>query len=154
MASKKKAKTKIANTKSGKSSVENYTKPKLREKLKKQVIAGNKGGRAGQWSARKAQLLTHEYEAEGGGYKQSRDPAQKSLKEWGDQKWRTADSTRAIQGGSTHRYLPDSAWKELSVEERKATDRKKVSGSRRGKQYVANTKTAAKARKRATRSKR
>ena len=31
--------------------------------------AGTKGGKAGQWSARKAQMLAKEYKAKGGGYK-------------------------------------------------------------------------------------
>ena len=39
----------------------NYTKPALREKLKEKITAGDKGGRPGQWSARKAQLLATEY---------------------------------------------------------------------------------------------
>ena len=155
----KKAGTRAAKTagakspanKSKKSSPENYTKPELREKIKKKVIAGEKGGRPGQWSARKAQLVTHEYEAEGGRYKKPRTAAQKSLKQWGDERWRTADGKQAIQGKSTHRYLPDAAWNKLSPSERKATDRKKVAGSKRGKQFVANTTAAAKSRKRATR---
>ena len=36
---------------------DNYTKPELREKIKAEVVAGDKGGRPGQWSARKAQLV-------------------------------------------------------------------------------------------------
>lgn len=47
----------------------NYTKPTLRKKLFKQIMAGSRGGNPGQWSARKAQLLAKEYEAAGGGYK-------------------------------------------------------------------------------------
>ena len=46
-----------------------YTKPKLRERLKKRIMAGSKGGKAGQWSARKAQLVASEYKKAGGGYK-------------------------------------------------------------------------------------
>lgn len=46
----------------------NYTKPELRKRLFRKILAGTKGGRAGQWSARKAQLLVREYEAAGGGY--------------------------------------------------------------------------------------
>jgi hypothetical protein len=135
-----------------KSSADNYTKPELREKIKKQVTAGDKGGRPGQWSARKAQLVAHEYEAEGGAYKHPRNEAQASLKQWGEEHWRTADGEQAIQEGETHRYLPEKAWKELSPEEKKATDRKKVAASKKGKQYVANTPAAASARKRATHS--
>jgi len=47
----------------------NYTKPALRERLFKKIKAGNKGGAAGQWSARKAQMLAKQYKAAGGGYK-------------------------------------------------------------------------------------
>ncbi len=149
-AAAKKVAAKRAASKTAKKSEENYTNPELREKLKQQVLAGDKGGRAGQWSARKAQLVAHEYEAEGGGYKHPRNAAQKSLKRWGEEEWHTADGKQAIQGEKTHRYLPDAAWKELSPEERKATDRKKVAASTQGKQFVGNTAAAAKARKHAT----
>ena len=47
----------------------NYTKPALRERLFKKIKAGTKGGDAGEWSARKAQLLASEYKKAGGGYK-------------------------------------------------------------------------------------
>lgn len=47
----------------------NYTKPTLRKRLFEQIKAGSKGGRPGQWSARKAQLLAVEYKKQGGGYK-------------------------------------------------------------------------------------
>ena len=47
----------------------NYTKPTLRKRLFNQIKAGSKGGRPGQWSARKAQLLARKYKAAGGGYK-------------------------------------------------------------------------------------
>jgi hypothetical protein len=47
--------------------------------------------------------------------------------------------------GTTKRYLPKKAWASLSKEEREDTDRKKREGSRRGKQFVANTEKAKKA---------
>ena len=47
----------------------NYTKPTLRKRLFEKVKRGTKGGKAGQWSARKAQLLAKQYKAKGGGYK-------------------------------------------------------------------------------------
>ena len=47
----------------------NYTKPGLRKRLFNKIKAGTKGGKAGQWSARKAQMLAREYKAAGGGYK-------------------------------------------------------------------------------------
>ena len=47
----------------------NYTKPAMRKRLFQRIKAGTKGGRAGQWSARKAQLLAKLYKKNGGGYK-------------------------------------------------------------------------------------
>jgi hypothetical protein len=47
----------------------NYTKPAMRERLFNKIKAGDKGGKPGQWSARKAQMLAKEYKANGGGYK-------------------------------------------------------------------------------------
>ena len=46
----------------------NYTKPTMRKRLFNSIKAGTKGGNAGQWSARKAQLLANRYKKAGGGY--------------------------------------------------------------------------------------
>ena len=46
-----------------------YTKPTMRKTLLNKIKAGSSGGDAGEWSARKAQLLAKEYKAKGGGYK-------------------------------------------------------------------------------------
>ena len=43
--------------------------PALWSRIKSAVKAGSKGGRAGQWSARKAQMLARAYKKAGGGYK-------------------------------------------------------------------------------------
>jgi hypothetical protein len=48
----------------------NYTKPSLRKKIVAQVkAAATHGTKAGQWSARKAQLVAKKYKAAGGGYR-------------------------------------------------------------------------------------
>ena len=47
----------------------NYTKPALRKRLFARIKAGSKGGAAGQWSARKAQMLAKQYKEKGGGYR-------------------------------------------------------------------------------------
>jgi len=47
----------------------NYTKPGMRKRLFNRIKAGGKGGRPGQWSARKAQMLAQAYKKAGGGYK-------------------------------------------------------------------------------------
>jgi hypothetical protein len=48
----------------------NYTKPSLRKRIVSEVKASaTQGTGAGQWSARKAQLVAKKYKAAGGGYK-------------------------------------------------------------------------------------
>ena len=59
---KKKSKSKV-------NEAGNYTKPTMRKRLFNKIKAGSKGGKAGQWSARKAQMLAKQYKAAGGGYK-------------------------------------------------------------------------------------
>ena len=54
-------------------------------------MEGSKGGRPGQWSARKSQLLVQEYEKAGGGYRGKKTEKQKSLEKWGKEKWQTKD---------------------------------------------------------------
>jgi len=56
------------NKKSTVNAAGNYTKPTMRKKLVSTVKAGTKGGKSGQWSARKAQLVASKYKAKGGGY--------------------------------------------------------------------------------------
>ena len=46
----------------------NYTKPNMRKRLFNKIKAGDKGGKPGQWSARKAQMLAKQYKENGGGY--------------------------------------------------------------------------------------
>ena len=62
MVAKKKTKSKV-------NEAGNYTKPALRKRLFEKIKAGSKGGKAGQWSARKAQMLAKAYKEAGGGYK-------------------------------------------------------------------------------------
>jgi hypothetical protein len=139
-------------TKPPKSWAQKYTDPDLRARLKDEVQAGDKGGKPGQWSARKAQLLKAAYEREGGGYKGAKDETQQHLSQWSKEDWQTSDGsgdarTRAAEekGGASRRYLPKKAWDELSDDEKRATDAKKAEGSARGEQFVANTAKAKKA---------
>ena len=68
MAVKKKAKSK-PKAKSRVNEAGNYTKPGLRKRLFNRIKAGGKGGKRGQWSGRKAQMLARAYKKAGGGYK-------------------------------------------------------------------------------------
>ena len=56
-------------TKSRVNEAGNYTKPTMRKNLFNKIKASSKGGKPGQWSARKAQLLASEYKKKGGGYR-------------------------------------------------------------------------------------
>ena len=62
MVAKKKAKSRV-------NEAGNYTKPTMRKRLFSKIKAGSKGGKSGQWSARKAQMLAKQYKAAGGGYR-------------------------------------------------------------------------------------
>lgn len=129
-----------------------YTDPALRERLKAEIMAGDKGGKPDQWSARKSQLLVQEYERAGGDYKKGakKGATQKSLEKWTDEEWRTSDNKKADRAGGTTRYLPDKAWEALTPAQKQATNRKKQEGSRDGEQFVANTASAKQARAKAT----
>ena len=58
-----------AKPKSNVNAAGNYTKPAMRKRLFEKIKAGSKGGKAGQWSARKAQMLAQQYKKAGGGYR-------------------------------------------------------------------------------------
>jgi hypothetical protein len=131
-----------------KSAAGNYTNPSLRNQIKNRIMAGSKGGRPGQWSARKAQLLAMEYRRRGGGYKGKKSSSQRSLSKWTRQEWTTSDGKPAIQGNKTRRYLPKKVWQKLTPEQRRATNAKKIAGSKRGEQFVPNTAVARRARRR------
>lgn len=110
------------------------TDPELWEQVKAIVTAGDKGGRPGQWSARKAQLAVAMYKAHGGGYIGPRDP-DNSLTQWTNQKWRTKSGKPSHITGE--RYLPSAAIEKLSDVEYARTTRAKRAGTRRGQQFVA-----------------
>ena len=67
---------------------------------------------------------------------------QKSLKDWGDQKWRTKSGKPSSKTGE--RYLPEKAIKALSPAEYAATTKAKRAGKSAGKQFVAQPKRIAK----------
>ncbi len=123
-----------------------YTKPKLRERIKNEVMVSSKGGKSGQWSARKAQLLAQRYKAAGGGYTGGKSKTQKSLSSWTKQKWRTKSGKPSTQGpkATGERYLPEKAIKKLSSSEYAATTKAKRAGTKKGKQFVKQPKTVAK----------
>ena len=66
---------------------------------------------------------------------------QQSLKDWGNQKWRTKSGKKSSDTGE--RYLPEAAIKSLSPSEYAATTKAKQAGKAAGKQFVAQPKKIA-----------
>jgi hypothetical protein len=123
-----------------------YTKPGLRERLKNQIMSGSKGGKPGQWSARKAQLLAQAYKKSGGGYSGSKTSKQKSLSKWTKEEWGTKSGKPSTQGAKAtgERYLPKKARQALSSSEYAKTTAAKRAGMKAGKQFVKQPKSIAK----------
>lgn len=114
------------------SSTAKKTDPKLWEKIKREITEGDKGGKPGQWSARKAQLASHEYQKQGGGYEggKSRD---NHLERWTEQEWGTKSGKKSEDTGE--RYLPKKAREGLTKDEYERTTQKKRKDTRRGRQH-------------------
>ena len=123
-----------------------YNKPEARERIKNRIMAGSKGGKPGQWSARKAQLLSQAYEKAGGGYSGAKTEKQKSLSKWTKEKWGTKSGKPSTQGpkATGERYLPEKARKSLTAAEYAATTKAKREGTKAGKQFVKQPKAIAK----------
>jgi|TARA_A100001015_G_scaffold295964_1_gene375597 hypothetical protein len=68
--------------------------------------------------------------------------SQRSLKQWGKQKWRTKSGKKSSETGE--RYLPSAAIKALSPKEYAATTAAKRRGTKKGKQFVSQPKKIAK----------
>jgi hypothetical protein len=66
--------------------------------------------------------------------------SQQSLKNWTKQEWTTHDGSPSK---GKKRYLPKSAWSELSPAEKAATNKAKAAGNKKGKQFVAQPKKIA-----------
>jgi len=117
------------------------TNEKLWSSVKSSVKAGSKGGKPGQWSARKAQLAGKLYKDRGGGYSGPKTAAQKSLTKWSDESWGTKSGKPS--GKTGERYLPKKARQALTSKEYAATTKAKREGTKKGKQFVPQPKKIA-----------
>jgi hypothetical protein len=97
------------------------------------VTAADSGGRAGQWSARKAQIAVQRYKAAGGGYIGPKE-ADNALDRWTHEEWRTRSGRPSLETGE--RYLPAAAIDALTPQEYAATTRAKRRGMEHGQQFV------------------
>ncbi|RDE05104.1 hypothetical protein [Sphingomonas aracearum] len=110
------------------------TDPELWEKVKHEITAGAKGGKRGQWSARKAQMAVAEYQKRGGGYVGGKDE-DNSLHQWTEEDWGTKSGEES--GKTGERYLPKQAREALSDAEYRRTTAKKRADTKKGKQHSA-----------------
>ena len=111
----------------------NVSNPKLWETIKNKVMKMETGGtKAGQWSARKAQMAVAMYKEKGGGYTEKKD-SNNSLTKWSDQNWRTKSGKPSHITGE--RYLPKKAIDNLSDKEYRKTSRLKKTSMKKGKQF-------------------
>ncbi len=108
------------------------TDPKLWDKVKKEITESDKGGKAGQWSARKAQAATKAYKEAGGGYKGKKSD-DNHLKQWTDEEWDTKSGKKSGETGE--RYLPKKAREAVSKSEYDRSTKKKRADSAKGKQF-------------------
>jgi len=116
------------------------TDPMLWERVKTEVTEGDKGGKPGQWSARKAQMAVNAYKAEGGGYTGDK-PADNQLAQWGREEWDTKSGHPSGETGE--RYLPKAARDALTPAEYNRTTAKKRADTAKGRQYSAQPKDVA-----------
>jgi hypothetical protein len=118
--------------------------PALWKRIVASVKSGSKGGRAGQWSARKAQLAVQRYKKAGGKYKGAKSSSN-SLSKWTKQDWgyvspKDAQKPRAQRG----RYLPKSVRSSMSSSQKQEANRRKRAASKAGKQKASYQKSVAK----------
>lgn len=108
------------------------TDPKLWDKVKKEITESDKGGKPGQWSARKAQAATKAYKDAGGGYKGKKSD-DNHLKQWTEEEWDTKSGEKSGETGE--RYLPKNAREAVSKSEYDRSTKKKRADSAKGKQF-------------------
>ena len=116
------------------------TDPALWDKVKHEVTDGDKGGKPGQWSARKAQIAVNEYKHEGGGYAGPK-AEDNHLVEWGREDWGTKSGEES--GKTGERYLPKRAREAISDADYKRTTAKKRADTVKGRQFSAQPKDVA-----------
>jgi hypothetical protein len=94
-----------------------YSKPELRKRIVASVKAGTAGGKAGQWSARKAQIANKRYQSAGGSFSGPKTAAQSSLSKWSGEKWRTKSGKPSTVGpkATGERYCRQQPSKDLTA---------------------------------------
>lgn len=108
----------------------NYSNPELREKIKSQVMSSPQGGKPGQWSAIKSNILAKKYKEAGGKYTSEKGKEQKKLDKWNKEDWQYSDGKKS---GGKGRYRPKKVWDKLTKKEKDSLNQSKYKGK---KQFV------------------
>jgi hypothetical protein len=112
------------------------TRPLLWKKIVSDIKKSNKGGKSGQWSARKAQLAVNIYKKSGGKYLAKKSKSN-SLYKWTKQKWTTRSGRASVTGPnpSGERYLPEKFIKKIGKKDYYYSSRLKRISLKKNKQY-------------------
>lgn len=120
------------------------TKPILWKKIVEKIKKGSKGGAAGTWNARKAQLAVAEYKKSGGGYK-GHKTKNNDLVKWTDQDWGyVTEGDEEKPKNKRGRYLPKKVRDSLTSKEKAATNRRKRVAIKQRKKKAKYSKKIAK----------
>ncbi|KAJ5957922.1 hypothetical protein N7501_012201 [Penicillium viridicatum] len=121
-----------------------YSKPPLRDEIKKEIQNTDRGGKPGERSARKVLSTTAPPDA--------LILPSKHLETWTKEEWQTKEGsgTARHDDDSRKQYLPKNAWEKLGEKEKEGMDEKKVEESQGGKQFVGNTAEAKEVRREAS----
>ena len=109
-----------------------HADPALWERIKKQVMDDDKGGKPGQWSAIKAMIASKKYKEQGGRYKGDRNENIGLLK-WIKEDWQTKSGKPSSQTGE--RFLPRKAIEALTPSQYARTSAKKRRDTKKGEQF-------------------
>jgi len=110
--------------------------PALWSRIKNKWHKGEKGGQAGKWNARKAQLAVKEYKSRGGTYIGPKS-ADNSLSIW------TAEDWGYTGTAGKSRYLPAGVRKKMTAAEKRKENTLKTKATARGKPKASWTSTTA-----------
>ncbi|MBM9594248.1 Rho termination factor N-terminal domain-containing protein [Roseitranquillus sediminis] len=98
--------------------------PQLWDEVKEEITRSDKGGKKGQWSARKAQMAVQEYKKRGGEYEEDGLAQDETdLHQWTEEDWGTKSGEQSLESGE--RYLPKKVRMLLTEDEYARTSRKK-----------------------------
>lgn len=101
--------------------------PELWKEIRKNLLKSDKGGKAGEWTARKQQMLVKMYKDAGGGFRGTLRSTNRSIKRWSRERYARSEST----SNGTRRYS-DAGVSGVSNRSQKKTNKRTVIGRSRG----------------------